>query len=429
MHTVKLLFISILSLLLICGCGEEEEQPADLFVESITFDGKATVGQPIFYTVTIGNVGEGTAGNVKVTTYIGTTPNDFTRAIDQYTIPELRPGDIHTQTLSFVPMEDYLLYIIAKVDDDDRIAETREDNNLQTSQLQFHYREKEVEEETAVEEDGQFADIAAADLWYPGGVGSRWVYNTPSSERVTTRVVENMEIGGKIYKAVRESEPLMSIMIDEPDPFLTFKKAEPDRILGYGKAANELFKEIFLDSFVEMGFDKANVSVQSVIDEWVILENLIEGHKWTVMKLSAILSFMGITVRGTIQIQGEILRMERTETIAGEFETFVIDYTMASEVEGEAEEQSLCTLWLSPNVGLIQLELDGDIAGSLIEYEITRAKPAPVSYHKFLPNVGHMGTLKPKGLLLRRMIQYLQQTEMMYKYKYLPSAMEIMRSN
>jgi len=121
--------------------GEPITEPGltpDLIIRRITIDGEATIGEPIHYTVTIENVDAGTAVNVIVKTYSGSAPDDLSNAIDQYIVPKIRPGGTHIRTLEFIP-DSFYQYIVAKVDGDDRITETQEDNNLGASRLQFHY--------------------------------------------------------------------------------------------------------------------------------------------------------------------------------------------------------------------------------------------------------------------------------------------------
>ncbi len=66
------------------------------------------------------------------------------------------------------------------------------------------------------------------ELWFPGGTGSHWVYNTPDGGQITVTVVGGTDIGGRRYKVVKESEPLIGAFIGtDPEPFLVFRPEEP----------------------------------------------------------------------------------------------------------------------------------------------------------------------------------------------------------
>jgi len=115
----------------------------DLIVRSLTIEGEATIGQPVRYTVIIENIDAGTAKNLVIRIYLGSGSDDLSNNIDQYIVPELKPGKIHTRSLSFAPVGYSASYIIAMVDPDDRIPEAQEDNNTNAACIQFHYDERE----------------------------------------------------------------------------------------------------------------------------------------------------------------------------------------------------------------------------------------------------------------------------------------------
>ncbi|MBD3184970.1 SUMF1/EgtB/PvdO family nonheme iron enzyme [Candidatus Poribacteria bacterium] len=130
------------------GCSEEDPGTVgtpDLIVRSIVTEGEANIGQTTRYIVIVENIDAGTAKNFIVKLYSGIGAEDLSNNIDQYIVPELRPGEIHTRTrsLSFVPTSYSTGYIIAVVDPDDRIPEAREDNNMDSIRIQFYYDERE----------------------------------------------------------------------------------------------------------------------------------------------------------------------------------------------------------------------------------------------------------------------------------------------
>ncbi len=144
----KLILPVFLIVFFVYGCGEEEQPlPPDLIVRSLTIDGEATLGQPVNYTVLVANIGAGTARDFIVETYGGKDADDLSNNIDEYTVPELEPDKTHTQTLSFTPTGDSFSYIIAKVNADKRITEVREDNNIRSAHIDFHYDDSNDERE------------------------------------------------------------------------------------------------------------------------------------------------------------------------------------------------------------------------------------------------------------------------------------------
>ena len=69
------------------------------------------------------------------------------------------------------------------------------------------------------------------------------------------------------------------------------------------------------------------------------------------------------------------------------------------------ERNSLCTIWLAPGLGLLQLEVDGDIIGSLIEYNITANQTPIASSTHFLekPEIKTRGLPLMHQVLMTRM--------------------------
>ena len=164
----------------------------------------------------------------------------------------------------------------------------------------------------------------AVDMWYPGGVDSFWIYNVPSLGQVIATAKETEIDGGK-YKVIQEDKPFIGSLVGvEPDPFLTFREDESGLLRGYGAAANKAFGVGFKEEFVAAGHPEEGLNLKFSDDEWVILGG--KDFVWTVMKVEVEAPVFGLKVRGSFEVQCEILRQEVINTEAGEFETFVIEY-------------------------------------------------------------------------------------------------------
>lgn len=230
------------------------------------------------------------------------------------------------------------------------------------------------------------------ELWYPGGIGSYWIYDTTSGQ-TKARVLGNVVLGGITYKSIAEDEQFMSMISDqngkEIGPFLTFRIDNSGRVLGYGSAINKGLKETVLQVFIDEGLGDI-VQVQIGSDEWIILEETTIGNTWNVMSLKARADLQGISMTATFSIKGEIVKKENLKTKAGEFDAIVMDYSFLGEVDGDISEDPFITAWVSPNVGLIQMRYS-DIDGSLIKYNVSSVNPAPQRFVDNQQSIGKSG--------------------------------------
>lgn len=222
-----------------------------------------------------------------------------------------------------------------------------------------------------------------ADLWFPGGRGSYWVYDVPSLERqVTVTVCEDRVIGGKRYKALRETEQFIGTLAAvigtgeavEPDPFLLFRQDGIDTMRGYGKAANQAFERALQELFAAAGVPKGNLRMEFSDDEWSILE-VKEDQDWTLIRIDVEARLLDTKIHGTFEVSGTAPWMTEVATEAGEFSAVCTDYLLISDIEGEVEKLRLCRMWLALEVGLVQLQVGEDIC-PLVEYHITDPTPA-----------------------------------------------------
>jgi len=240
-----------------------------------------------------------------------------------------------------------------------------------------------------------------SELWYPGGIGSYWIYDTMSGQ-TKAEVLGNVVLGGMTYKSITEDEQFMSMISDqngkEIGPFLTFRIDNSGKVLGYGVVINEAFEEIILQVFIEEGLGDI-VQVQTGSDEWIILEDTAISNTWNVMSLKARADLLGISMTATFSIKGEIVKKEKLKIKAGQFDTIVIDYSFLSEVDGDISEDPFLTAWVSPNIGLIQMR-SSDIEGSLIKYNVSSVNPAPQGF------VGNQQNIRKSRVFVSNMYDF-----------------------
>lgn len=248
--------------------------------------------------------------------------------------------------------------------------------------------------------------LSAAAFWYPGDINSYWVYDVSSITRSTATLAGKIEIDGREYKRVVEEG--WSLIGD--GPFLIFRHRDtPNQILGYGVDKNESYEELVIGACIEAGFPLEFLDIQGPSDEWVLLESPAVGQGWTVMKLEFQYA-PSFSTRGTatIKIQASIPRTEKVKTEAGEFEAFVVDYTLNYSIvlivdwqviDKETDEEPLATMWLVPNVGFVKMVIN-DTIGTLVEYDITANQPLVAS---FTHSPGKSG-LKREGLALMHQV-------------------------
>lgn len=225
--------------------------------------------------------------------------------------------------------------------------------------------------------EDEFEDtFTVADLWFPGGVGSYWVYNIPDGQ-MTIRVVEYTTLGGRMYKVIEETEPLLaSIAGTDPDPFLVFRAGGFDQIQGYGEGANEVMEEVLQEMFMEAGFPGNIIRVKFANNEWILLDLRAEDFEWTVMKANIEAQFLGAKVQGSFEIRGSAPWITDIETDIGKFETLSVDYLQITDIEGEVEKLRYCTMYLTPHIGLVQLRVAEEKA-ILAEYHLEPEQPPP----------------------------------------------------
>ncbi len=186
--------------------------------------------------------------------------------------------------------------------------------------------------------------------------------------QITVTVIGGTDIGGKRYKVVEESEPFIGAFAGtDPDPFLVFRPGDT-YIRGYGATANEVFREGFQETLAEAGWLNKDTNLQFSDDEWSVVD--LADDEWTVTRVDAEAAIHGIKVRSSLEILGRLISVVEVETDAGAFEALLVDHVHITDIEGDIERSRFWSMWLSPGVGLVQLETGQGIS-TLAEYDIT----------------------------------------------------------
>lgn len=231
--------------------------------------------------------------------------------------------------------------------------------------------------------------VTAAQLWYPGGAGSFWVYKADGKEITLIVIEEWFEIGGEFYKFIRENTPLWGELISNftffgqaaeafnhwLNPFLVFQD-KGSSLEGYGEEANR-FQEDQLNKFAPKG---VNVKLISPSKKWVILKNpnvkwevkdedaTWVWKKWKVADLDiSIIQPSGERTMEAGYLEGIPKGREKVETEVGEFDAFIVDYNYIKF--GTWGSGRLCRVWLTDK-GPAIIKVEGKVLAKLVRYEI-----------------------------------------------------------
>lgn len=233
-------------------------------------------------------------------------------------------------------------------------------------------------------------EMTVLDLWFPGGLGSYWIYDVPSIGQVKITTVEDF---GR-YRAVEEDHYFLDKLIGyeflDHSPFLTFKQRWNSRLVGYGTEVNENFRWLITSTFWDWSEMKLseNIKMKLPDDEWILLDGFSEGDKWTVSELRVTMMLDEFPlVCGIHTIEGEIeFPQLQIQTPVGEFEALTVVYWVTENINLDREKELLCAMYLVPGVGLVRLETEGE-QSQLIEYHLT-----PFVWPKPVANPGKLCT-------------------------------------
>ncbi|MDE0014938.1 MAG: hypothetical protein OXU51_02040 [Candidatus Poribacteria bacterium] len=229
--------------------------------------------------------------------------------------------------------------------------------------------------------------------YFPGTLGSYWVYVDQDGNELTRRVVESEEIAGETYH-VFDYEPALENWIDydyhiHPDlyrvgedgiAFLVGKEAKKALQARFAKEMGLLLKMMkeAAPPGAEAGFNLLYEVEAEAREQFYMLSTFTTiNQKWDAMQMKAKLTITPDPPQGdpddiafdfTINEKGKVIGMENIETPAGTFENCLkIEYRTETtmtvfppEEEMEPPGESVTTLWLAPNVGIVKYHQEAE---------------------------------------------------------------------
>ena len=219
------------------------------------------------------------------------------------------------------------------------------------------------------------------DTYFPHTQGSYWIYEDQDGNELTRRVIENKDIDGETYHAF-SYEPALADWVDYDyhiHPYLyqvgeervTFWVADDVKKAVEARFTKEV--EVFRKLLQTEGLDLLYSVEAETQDPLYVLPTSVTSNKtWDAMRIKAKVTMRPdpprdpeeITLDFTIVETGKVLGTENVETPAGIFEDCLkIEYRTKTEVaafppapEGELHlpGESVTTLWVAPNIGIVK---------------------------------------------------------------------------
>ena len=233
--------------------------------------------------------------------------------------------------------------------------------------------------------------------YFPGTLGSYWVYVDQDGNELTRRAVEGEEIAGKIYLAF-DYEPALKNRIDYDyhihpslyqvgEEWVTFLVGDEARKSVQARLAKEMgallkmMKEAAPPG-AEAGFNLLYEIETEAQDQFYMLPTPAAfNEKWEATQIKAKITMTPDPPQGdpeeiilefTIVEKGKVLGTENVETPTGTFENCLkIEYrteTTIAILPPEAAEageinppgESVTTVWLAPNVGIVKYHQEAE---------------------------------------------------------------------
>jgi hypothetical protein len=140
----------------------------------------------------------------------------------------------------------------------------------------------------------------AADLWFPGKIGSQWIYKTAAGGQENFKLSDKIEKNGKTYQLVSVSNAANKLLSDGTSSPLTIFRVDGDQVLDFAesdtKKVEESLEQELRDALArddvrkQLGLkesDIANVQIKhESMSDWVIIDkaNLKKGGTWRVAR-------------------------------------------------------------------------------------------------------------------------------------------------
>ena len=239
------------------------------------------------------------------------------------------------------------------------------------------------------------------DAYFPHAIGSYWIYEDPDGNTFTRRAVKEEEIEGKTYRAFTY-EPTVEDWADYEyyvQPYF-YQGDEASATFFVGDEVEKATKavltkevEIFLvliraevnrrvPGDAEVPFDLVSDIDVAAQDSFYLLPTpLTSDEEWNAMEINVLLTlgaqgdleqlggasqFPPLTFDATIVETGKVITTETVKTTAGTFEDCLkVEYRTATTVkkaEGipESAGESVTTLWLAPNIGIVKFHQESE---------------------------------------------------------------------
>ena len=273
-----------------------------------------------------------------------------------------------------------------------------------------------------------------AKLYFPSTLGSYWVYEDQNGNELTRQVVDGEEISGVTYKGFsydpeledwidfdRHFAPYLFYVGDEWVSCLVSEEVEEAVKARLGKEMDTL-SQLAQNVFANSAPPELNITISLIHDvEAKSEENLFllpldvsPNEEWDSLNVNATVSFtmdiqglpavQGVpdipTITFDIDIQetGIILGTETVDVTAGTFEDCLkIQFQTETELtasepnpDQEQPGESVTTLWLAPNVGIVKFyqETENIILNTMSESDFSEASLAQPEIDALLaPNV------------------------------------------
>lgn len=226
--------------------------------------------------------------------------------------------------------------------------------------------------------------------YFPHALGSYWVYEDQNGSELTRHAVAEKEIEGEMSHAFNY-KPTLEDWADydyhiHPNSYQVGEKYVMFLVADNVKKAVEarLTKEVevFRKSFVEaMASLETNVDMFYEIEVeaqnpfYVLPTSIPSNEKWDATQIKAKITMTPeplidpgeVTLNFTIVETGKVLGTESVETSAGTFEDCLkIEYRTETELTTSPEEESntpgesVTTLWVAPNVGIVKFHQEAE---------------------------------------------------------------------
>ncbi len=212
----------------------------------------------------------------------------------------------------------------------------------------------------------------SAQTYFPGTLGSYWVYEDQDGNELTRTAVEGEEIAGEIYHAFSYEPELEDWANYSPFIFPSLYQVSDEGItIVASDAVEEAFKARFTKEVADLTtilgeeMPELTFDIQGEAPLFLLPNDIVVDEEWDANQFAANIRFEPVgSMDFTIIETGIVLDTETVETVAGTFEDClrVVYRTETTAVltpqpppgEVDAPGETVTTLWFAPNVGIVK---------------------------------------------------------------------------